>query len=445
MHMSPENPPDNRDLQAQTEGHTGGAELDAASKSLSDALRISFAILKIIMIVLVVLFLASGFETVGPDEQAVVLRFGRIRGIGENRVLKPRAMPYWVFPYPIEQMIKVPVGKVVDLDIRSFWYHLTEAERLAASQGKDIGRGGPTLDPIKDGYCLVRSEQQSAAVPGSDGSDYSIVHSKWQLVFRIGDPELFVKNVYVEDPKPGEIYFNVMTRSITPLLKNILEDAVVDALVNYTIDEVIQSRETIPKHVERLVRQKLAGIKSAEIENICGIKVESVFLTDVKWPRQVDEAFQAAVRASQERQKAISEARTKAQNILNETAGPVAEQLYTALHDPTVDQQQLESLWARLSGKAQEKIFEARAYRTRVVADAKASADYLRSLLPEYRKHPRIVIQGIYRDAMEQILGAVDEKFVVEPVENGEIRVVLNRNPALKKRPGKEQKTEKQE
>ena len=49
-------------------------ELDAAGKSLSEALRISFIILKIIMVVLVIIFLASGFRTVGPDEQALVLR-----------------------------------------------------------------------------------------------------------------------------------------------------------------------------------------------------------------------------------------------------------------------------------------------------------------------------------------------------------------------------------
>ena len=77
-------------------------ELDAAGKSLSDALRLSFFILKIIMIVLVIAFLISGFKTVDSGEKAMVLRFGAIRGVGEERVLGPGW--HWVFPYPIDEL-----------------------------------------------------------------------------------------------------------------------------------------------------------------------------------------------------------------------------------------------------------------------------------------------------------------------------------------------------
>ncbi|MHC4188021.1 MAG: hypothetical protein ACYSRQ_07500, partial [Planctomycetota bacterium] len=75
-------------------------EIDHASQSLSEALRISFVVLKIIMVILVVVFLALGLTTVGPDERALVLRFGKIRGVGEERMLGPGL--HWVFPYPIE-------------------------------------------------------------------------------------------------------------------------------------------------------------------------------------------------------------------------------------------------------------------------------------------------------------------------------------------------------
>ncbi|GAI88226.1 unnamed protein product, partial [marine sediment metagenome] len=43
----------NKDLQPQSPQNPAGDKLDAAGKSLSEALRISFVILKIIMIVLV--------------------------------------------------------------------------------------------------------------------------------------------------------------------------------------------------------------------------------------------------------------------------------------------------------------------------------------------------------------------------------------------------------
>jgi len=410
-----------------------GTEFDPASRSLSEALGISFVVLKIIMAVLIGLFLISGFETVGPEEQALILRFGKIRTVGQNRILDSEGGPYWVLPYPIEEIIKIPVDTMIDLDIRSFWYYQSKQDLINESAGITNPVREQTLDPIKDGYCLIRSEQRSDAPAGLDGSDYNIVHSKWRLTYKIKKPELFFKNVLVEGVKPGDIYFDVMTKSITPLLKSLLDNAVVTAMVNFTIDEAIKSQDTIPRLVKKLLQEKLDGISTGEMKNICGIEVDSVHLTDITWPRQVNEAFQKAITGSQDSQKKISQARTEARNILNEAAGPVAEELLAALHDDSADKQAMEALWSRLAGDAKEIIFEAEAYRTRIEADAMASADYLRSLLPEYRKNPEIVIDSIYRDAIKDIFANADEKFVVEPTENGVYRIALSRDPTIKR------------
>ena len=104
-------------------------EPDAAERALSDALKVSFTILKWIMFLLLIFFLASGFKTVGPDEQALVLRFGKIRGIAEERVLKPGL--HWILPYPIDEIIRIPVKKRISIPIDSFWYFQTVAEKLA--------------------------------------------------------------------------------------------------------------------------------------------------------------------------------------------------------------------------------------------------------------------------------------------------------------------------
>ena len=81
-------------------------QFGAAEKSLSEALRLSFVILKVIMVILVVAFLASGFKTVNNDEKGLVLRFGAIRGVSQaERVLEPGW--HWVFPYPIDEIVKI--------------------------------------------------------------------------------------------------------------------------------------------------------------------------------------------------------------------------------------------------------------------------------------------------------------------------------------------------
>ena len=407
-----------------------GGELDAAGKSLSEALRNSFIILKFIMIVLVVVFLVSGFRMVGSDEEAVVLRFGKIRGIGEDRTLKSGL--HWVFPYPIDQIIKVPVGKKVNVSINSFWYHQTQAELL--SPGKKARRNIPRkLNPIQDGYCLTRSEKQDVTA-GGDGSDYNIVHSKWQLIYQIDAPERFFTNVYTDDVKPGQSYAEVIAKSVTPILKYLFEDAVVSAMANYSIDEALASQERIPKHVRRLLQDKLDTIQS-------GIKVVSVQLTESKWPRQVDMAFQASIMASNSKEQAISEARSFAENTLNETAGPVAERLLGALHDESVSEAEKDLLWFELAGRAQEKIAEARAYRTKVVKTAQANAEYLHELLGEYRKRPELVVQEIYLDAIKHVLNNVDEKIIVQPTEGAggrEFRLLVSRDPTIKPKKAKD-------
>jgi len=430
--MTEQNHEDNKDLQPQSPEKGPGDELDAAGKSLYEALRISFIILKIIMILLVFVFLASGFRMVAPDEQALVLRFGRIRGVGEERLLGPGL--HWVFPYPIDKIVKINVEKKPNLPINSFWYYQRPEEML--SEGPvDRRYIRPVLNPIGDGYCITRSEKQGKTAAGSAGSDYNIVHSKWQLTYKIDDPERFFKNVYVEQAKPGQQFSDVVATSITPLLESLVADSVVSAMVNYTIDEAISSQDKIPRHVERLLQEKLDKIES-------GIQVVSMQLTDITWPRQVDYAFLASIRASQASQKTISQAKGYAENTLNEAAGPVAAELLAVLDDKTITEQREELLWTQLAGQAQEKIADARAYRTKVVETARANAEYLQKILPEYRKRPKLVIQKIYQDAIEYVLNNADEKMIIQPAEAAagrEIRVILNRDPTLKPKSEREQ------
>ncbi len=433
--MTEEDKQGNKDLQPQAPDKSVSEDLDAAGKSLSEALRISFIVLKVIMIVLVVAFLASGFKSVEPDENALVLRFGKIRGVGEERLLGPGL--HWIFPYPIDEIVRIPVAKKVDLTVRSFWYYQSQ-ERMLSEPSIEKTRVLPELDPTKDGYCITRSEKQDETTSGSGGSDYNIVHSKWQLTYKIDDPERFFKNVYVEDVKPGDIYFDVITESITPLLQSLFEDVIVTAIVNYTIDDVMYEQVArLTDDVKRLLQEKFDTIES-------GIKVVRIQLTDRTWPLQVDAAFEALVTASQDRQTAISQAQTYAESTLNETAGPVAEKLFLALNDDTISEEEMELLWSQLAGKAQEIITEARAYRTKVVANARANAEYFQELLPEYRKHPELVVQKIYQDAIERIFDNAVEKFVIQPTEGTketEFRIMLNRDPSLKSKTGKEQTT----
>ena len=428
-----------RDKEPDKKPANTGIETDSAMKSLSEALRISFIVLKLIMIALIIFFIGSGFRTVKPDERAIVLRFGKIRGTGEERVLKSRTYPYWVFPYPIEQMVNIPVEKKIDLDIDSFWYFQTDQEKLSDKK-KTVSPGKP-LDPLIDGYCLTRSDirasqsqagstlSTSSGQAGSGESDYNIIHTRWRLTYQIIDPVSFYKNVYIEDPMPNQIYFDVVKKDVAGVLKDVIDSAIVSTMVNFTIDEALYEKfGTVADNVKDLAQQKLDRMES-------GIRIVSIQRVDNTWPLQVNEAFLASINASQTKQQQISEATTYARNIINEAGGPVAVELLAAISDPNSKPETLESLWLQVAGKAQERIAEARAYRKKVVESARADAEYLKQILPEYKKRPTLVISELYRNAMSVILNSAEEKFFIEPVQTDKGSVIMiksNSDPTLK-------------
>jgi membrane protease subunit HflK len=411
----------------QTEGAVGEGELDAAGKSLTDALRVSFVILKLIMAVLVLLFFVSGVFRIQPNEQALVLRLGKIRGVGQERLLGPGLQ--WAFPSPIDEIVRIVTKKKQTLAIDSFWYFEREADKL---KGRKPHPGG-TLSPLRDGYCLTRND----SFAGTGENDYNIVHAKWELTYTIRRPELFFKNVYYEAPAPGQDFLDVVSETLDPLIKAMAEDAIVTTMVNYSIDEAIVSESRIPKEVSRLFQAKLDQIES-------GIEVDSMQISErITWPLQVDRSFQASSKASQASQRLVTEARAYSEKILNEAGGPAVEEILGALKEPSISDAAKEELLSRLTGTCQEKISLARAYRTTTVETAKADAEYLAMLLPEYRKRPKLVLQKLYQDAIEEVLNNADENFFLQPLVGGkgkELRILINRDPTIG-RPGAQAET----
>ncbi len=398
-------------------------QLDEAGKSLTGALRVSFNILKLFMFVLLLLFVFSGIFQVQSDEQALLLLFGKIQGSAENPVIEPGFE--MAFPEPFNEVIRIPVQRVQTIDIDSFWYAETDAEKMNPNLKRTVT--GP-LDPLTDGYCLTRND----SLEGMEGTDYNIVHSKWTLSYKIYSPVLFFQNVFMRNQEPGEDFLEAAADTVEPLLESLASNAIVNTMVHYTIDEAIKSETGIADNVREELQRRLDQVQS-------GIKVVDI-RNRITWPRQVDDAFQASSGARQKSDQTWVEALSYKEKILTDTGGPNAESVLEKLKKPDMTQAEQEQLVAQLAGQVQSKISEARAYRTTVVEDAKANAEYLKNLLPEYQKRPELVLQKLYQDAIEEVLENADEKIIIQPSGDGkprEIRILINRDPAIKKQKAK--------
>ena len=395
-------------------------QLDTAGKSLTQALQVSFTILKLIMIAVVILFLLSGIVQIQPGEQALRLQFGRIQGAAEDLLLKPGI--HFAFPEPIHEIVRIPVEKVQTLQIGSFWYYETPQEKLNPQQKRQVR--GP-LDPVVDGYCLTGNE----SLTGVEGTDYNIVHSKWTLTYKIGSPVRFFENVYMRNREPGEDFLDAAVETIEPMLESLASGAIVKTMLHYDIDRAIKSEDSISNKVVEMLQAQLDEIES-------GITVEAVQADQIIWPRQVDAAFQDSTKARQESEQMRVDARAYKEKLLTDTGGPQAEAILEQLKQSDLSQEAQIELVAGLSGQVQSAISGARAYRTTVVSDAKANAEYLMQLLPQYREYPDLVLQRIYQDAVEEVLANADEKFIMQRSEDGkpvEFRFLMNRDPNVQK------------
>ncbi|RKY07499.1 MAG: hypothetical protein DRP66_06595 [Planctomycetota bacterium] len=411
-------------------------EADLAGEFLAKALKHSFIILKAIMMILVVLFITSGIFKVEPDENAIVLRFGKIQEFrspetGEYvRVLGPGL--HWNWPEPVTEIIKIPVAKKQTVAIDSFWYFETPAEKL----GTVKGRPGATLDPRKDGYCLTRGE----GIASQAGGDYGIVHGKWQLTYRIKNIEKFYANIYYETPGPGKDFLDVASKTVDPLLKAIASDAIVRTMAKYTIDQAIVSEDSIKNNIKRLIEERLRRLDS-------GIVVDEFSTGKITWPRQVAAAFDDPTLASQKKNQDITDAKSYADKILSAAGGAQAAEILDALKQPDLSEQDSRRYLSQLSGAGRDIIAKAHAYRTTVVEAAKANADYFKKLLPEYRQRPKLVVQRIYQDAIEHIFVNATEKIIVQSSAGGkgkQMRILINPDPAKRRRQMEEKKKQEE-
>ena len=261
--------------------------MDAGSQALAEALRSSFAIVKVVMVLLVLLFLASGFFTVGPQERAILLRFGRPVGEGEKALLMPGL--HWSLPYPIDESIKVSISGLQQVRSSVGWYALTPEQELS---GIEPPAGGP-LNPIVDGYALT--------------ADANIIHARAILTYRINDPIRYV--------------FNFVNASNA--VQNAVDNALLYAASRFKVDDIL-TRDIAG--FQEAVRRRATQL--AEMQDL-GIVVEQCAVQSVP-PRQLKDAFANVLKAEVTRSKVLNEARSSENQATNKASADAASRINLA-------------------------------------------------------------------------------------------------------------------
>src|SRR5258708_1755445 len=111
-----------------------------------------------------------------------------------------------------------------------------------------------------------------------------------------------------------------------------------------------------------------------------GIQVQLVTIQNAQPPEQVQAAFDDAVKAGQDRERAKNEGQAYANDVI-----------------------------PRARGASARLVQEAEGYKQRVIANAEGDASRFRLVLTEYAKAPQVTRERIYIDTMREILSSTNK------------------------------------
>jgi len=222
------------------------------------------------VLILIVIWLLTGWYIVRPNEVGLNLRFGKFIGkTGEGL--------NYNWPYPIGGVIKPQVTNIITTEVG-----FRTVESVRASRQSDVG-------------------EESLMLTGDENIVDIDVIVQWQV--DPAQPEDYVFNI--QDP-PGTV-------------KAVAESAMREVIGRRNIQPVLTTdRAAIETEVRQLMQETLNGYNA-------GVQIRLVQLQKVDPPQQVIDAFRdvQAARADQERLR--NEAQTYANRVVPESRGRAAQ------------------------------------------------------------------------------------------------------------------------
>lgn len=378
------------------------APLDAANQSLADALRASFSVLKGIMMVLVVLYLFSNVRGIESHEEALVLRLGALRHVVDQAGL------VWALPFPIDEIIPLPTrqSNVLMVDSHTFHRNKQDVGKPLSFVSRGFEKG---LHPVLDGALLT--------------ADQGLVHVRWKITYKFDDIGGFVSRIAGDEIEAAEA-----------LLRTYVETIGIQIATEFTAEELIRTRVAdVQDEMKRRVNERLEALGS-------GVHLEVVEMNEPTPPLPVRQAFDFTQRAENLRQRSIRDAEKSRTKILSEAAGVVYRdliELFEKIDQGGTEDEPLNVLQARMDqillheveGKAGNRIKDAGAYRAVVVSRMMSDVERYRTLLPEYKRNPRVLLNRLWEETLLEILSHSGVTKFYFPPNLREIRINVPLDP----------------
>jgi Cu+-exporting ATPase len=227
------------------------------------------ATLAVLGVVLVV-YALSGLTRIDPDEQAVLLRFGRpVADLGPGL--------HWHWPWPVEGVVRLRADRIRTVEIGFRWKEGREA--IPAN----LAWSTPHTDSID------RVPREARMITG----DGNLVEVQATVRYFVTRPRVYLFEV----GEPKEV--------IRAAAESVLREAVAGRpfLDLLTVDR---------QQLQQEIRRQLAGRLHRFGEGGLGVRLDGFSLHDLHPPQPVVDDYYRVAQAMQERDRAVNEARAEA-------------------------------------------------------------------------------------------------------------------------------------
>ncbi|MGH8251210.1 MAG: FtsH protease activity modulator HflK [Steroidobacteraceae bacterium] len=197
------------------------------------------------------------------------------------------------------------------------------------------------------------------------------------------DEALVDINLAVQYRRADPVKFTFNVRDPEETLGEVSESAIREVIGQSKLDFVLETgRQEIGSKTKELVQRTITAYNT-------GIEVISVNLQDVSVPEQVAPAQKDAIKAREDKERATLSAQTYANDIV-----------------------------PKARGLAVSVVEGARAYKSRVIADAEGETSRFLALATEYQRAPAVTRERLYLETIEQVLGS-STKVIVDTQGTG--------------------------
>ena len=265
----------------------------------------------IIAALVAVAWLGSGFYIVDASQRGVVLQFGAFKEMTEPGLR-------WRLPWPLES---------------------NEVVNLTGVRTVEIGYRGTEKNKVPQEALMLTDDE-------------NIVSVEFAVQYLLKDPKAYLfKNRYPDD-------------AVTQAAETAIREVVGKSKMDFVLYE---GRDQIAANTQKLIQEILDRYDT-------GIQIRSVSMQGTQPPEQVQAAFDDAVKAGQDRERAKNEGQAYANDVI-----------------------------PRAQGTASRLMEESNGYKQRIIATAEGDASRFKQILAEYQKAPEVTRTRMYLETVQQM------------------------------------------